>query len=470
MMKYSPRKLILSSLILIAVFSLFSCRKKDQVDTNPSVRLRFSTDTVFFDTVFSTVGSVTQQLMVYNDNSSKIVISSIRLASGGTTNFRLNIDGLAENSASDIEIPAKDSLYIFVRITVDPTNQNNPMIISDSLLFTTNGNLQKVNLVAWGWDAHFYKEKNLEGNITFDSLKPHVIYGYLRVDTASILTIQQGAKIYFHKDAYLAVSSQSSLNVQGVLGHPVRFQGDRLDPFYRDLPGQWGGIYLEKGSVNNVVNYAVIKNGISGIEVDSASSPSVPVLQLDNTIIQNMSSTGLYAYSSFIRSTNTVIGDCGTEAIALIFGGNYDFRQLTIGNYWTSSVRLDPSLYINNYTYDSLGVKHVNPLEKAYFGNIILYGGEENELGLSADASAAFNYMFDHCLLKTTLGTGDPSHYTNCLVNQDPLFINTLLFDYKLDTLSPAIKQGIPMGVDFDINGIYRGATPDLGAYQYVNQ
>jgi hypothetical protein len=457
--------LFLSFLLMLVIIS---CKKKDEIDTSPSVRLRFSTDTVFFDTVFTTVGSVTKVLMVYNDNSQKVKISSISLGNISGSNYRLNIDGSAVTSATDVEIPAKDSIFIFVRVTVDPTNQNNPMVISDSIMFTTNGNPQNVKLVAWGWDAHFYKDENLQGNVTFDSLKPHVIYGYLRVDTAASLTIRSGAKLYFHKNSYLSVSDQATLKVLGVLGHPVTFQNDRLDPYYRDLPGQWKGIFLEKGSYENSISYAVIRNGISGVLVDSASSSSIPMLQIDNTIIQNMTSCGIYAYASFIRSTNGVIGDCGSEAIAVEFGGNYDFRQLTVGNYWYSTARLSPSVYLSNITYDNQGGKRSNPLVQAYFGNTILYGSSDNELEFDIETTTTFNYMFDHCLLKTTKSISDPQHYSECLVNQDPLFVNTAIFDYRLDTLSPAIKKGIPMGVDYDIKGVFRGSNPDLGAYQYV--
>ena len=344
------------------------------------------------------------------------------------------------------------------------------MVISNSLNFVTNGNQQSVKLVAWGWDAHFYKNKNLTGNNTFDSLKPHVVYGFLRVDTASSLTIQAGSKIYFHKDAYLVASYQSSLKVEGERQHPVRFQGDRLDPFYRDLPGQWAGIYLEDGSKEHVINYAIIKNGFNGIGIGTTTETAVPMLKLDNTIIQNETGQGIYATGSYIKSTNCVIGDCGGSSVALVYGGNYEFIQLTIGNNWSSSVRSDTALYLSNYYYDDNGVKQVKPMTKATFENIILDGNRESEFGFDVDPSVSFNYLFDHCLLKTRKNIGDVNHYNTCLTNQDPLFVNPSLFDYRIDSNSPAIRKGI-LNNDamFDIRGVYRGPVPDLGAYQYVS-
>jgi len=459
------------SLILLIIFTLISvssCRKKDKIDSNPALKLTFSTDTVFFDTVFTTVGSVTQRLMVHNNNAGKILVSSIRLGGGSNSVFSLNIDGTPATSVSDVEIAAHDSIFIFVKVTLNPNNQNNPMVITDSILFNTNGNLQKVALVAWGQDAYFYRNKKLTGNITWDSIKPHVIFGYLRVDTGASLTIMAGTKLYFHKSAYLAVSNLSTLQINGILGHPVRFLGDRLDPFYRDLPGQWDGIYLEKGSQNNKINYAIIKNGNFGVSVDSAVN-NQQMLEIDNTIIQNMIDDDIYAYATNVYSFNCVLGDCGAAALALDFGGSYEFLQLTIGNFWANSVRLDSALYLSNYTFDNKGKKIFNPLIKAHFGNTIVYGAQDDELSFDQDGSTAFNFFFENCLLKTHKNTSNATNYLNCIVNKDPGFVDVLNYNYQIDSISPARGKGSTnVMIPYDINGNFRGSPPDIGAYQYV--
>ena len=272
------------------------------------------------------------------------MISSIRLGGGSNSVFSLNIDGTPASSVSDVDVAAHDSMYIFVRVTLNPNNQNNPLIITDSILFMTNGNLQKVALVAWGQDAYFYKNKKLTGNVTWDSIKPHVIYGYLRVDTNASLTIQAGTKIYFHNSAFMAVSDLSTLTINGILGHPVRFLGDRRILITGISPGQWDGIYLEKGSRNNKISYAVIKNGNFGVSVDSAVNISAPMLEIDNTIIQNMIDDDIYAYATNVQSWNCVLGDCGAACLALDFGGSYEFDQMTIGNYWSNSVQTHSAL------------------------------------------------------------------------------------------------------------------------------
>jgi hypothetical protein len=450
---------------------VFSCRKQDKIDSSSSVRLTFSTDTVFFDTVFTTIGSVTHRLLVHNNDASKIVISSISLGGGGNSAFSLNVDGTPGPSLSNVELAAHDSLFIFVRVTVNPNNKNNPLVVTDSILFNTNGNLQKVALVAWGQDAYFYKSKMLTGSVTWDSIKPHVIYGYLRVDTNASLTISAGTRLYFHKSAYLAVSDLATLTVNGELGHPVRFLGDRLEPFYKDLPGQWDGIYLEKGSRNNKITYAIIKNGNFGVSIDTAVNINQAMLEIDNTIIENMIDDDIYAYATNVSSYNCVLGDCGAASLALDNGGSYEFDQMTIGNYWSNSIRLDSALYLSNYTTDTLGRKHPNALTKATFGNIIVYGAQDDELNFYKDNLAAFNFVFDHCLLKTNKNTSDGAHYISCIINKDPGFLDPLTYNYEIDSISPARGNGstfISLQFLQDINGNSRNLSSDIGAYEYV--
>ena len=460
----------LSLLFIFSVIALFqfSCRKQEQIDQSPGLRLNFSTDTVFFDTVFPSIGSITKRLTVYNPNENKIKISKINLSGGQLSNYRINIDGVPTLSAIDVEIPGNDSIFIFVKVTIDPNDQNIPFVVSDSISFETNGTLQQVKLVAWGRNAFFYRDGLLKGNVTWDSLRAHVVYGSIRVDTNSSLTILPGTRVYFHKDAYMAVSFQGTLKIPGTNDHPVRFQGDRLDPFYKDLPGQWGGIFLEQGSKDHEINHTYIKNGIFGILADQPLTITAPMLTISNSIIQNMTSTGIYAVGTSILSTNCVIGDCGGSCVDINYGGSYDFRQLTVGNYWYASVRHSSSVYISNYAYDTSGQKISKPLTKAFFGNAILYGTNDDEIQLDSVPGVLFEYIFDHAIIKTQMSISNSARFLNCQANKDPRFVKVQEWNYQIDSLSPAIDQGADMGVPFDIRGNARSLPPDLGAYEYI--
>jgi len=147
------------SIILISgilfLFIISSCKKDDSFDTNPALKLEFSSDTIIFDTVFTTIGSITEQIRVYNRNDQKISISSIKLAGSGNSRYSLNVDGEPGTSFSDIEVGGNDSIYIFARVNIDPNDETLPYIVTDSIVFETNGNQQDVDLVAWGQNARF---------------------------------------------------------------------------------------------------------------------------------------------------------------------------------------------------------------------------------------------------------------------------------------------------------------------------
>ncbi len=473
----------IASLIVITVLylSTTSCRK-DKIITSSSAKLAFSSNSILFDTVFTTVGSTTIPLVVYNNNNEKIKISSIRLGGGNYSNFKLNIDGTAASQINNLEIAAKDSIYIFVKVTVDPNNSNSPFVINDSILFETNGNLQIVKLVAWVQNAYYYTPNHFGPNLPPYSIirhndvwtndKPHVIYGYAVVDSNFSLTIKANTRVYLHPNAVLWVYRDASLKVEGTLGNQVTFQGDRLENDYQQVPGQWSKIWITEGSECNI-NYAVIKNGTVGIQVDTLpDNCTAPSLKITNTIIENMSAVGILAQGSWVEAYNCVVGNCGQNAVWLNIGGNYNFIHCTIGNYWNYSVRQTASLDINNHYTDINNVGHGRNL-KANFGNCIVYGDLSDEIELDNSTSAAFNYNFDHCLLKTKLDSAASflSSCNNCIYNNDPLFSSTANNNYQISSGSAAIEKGlrsIALTVPFDILRHNRTIkiAPDIGAYE----
>jgi len=459
---------------ILGILILVSCRKDPSFETNPEFRLAFSNDTIIFDTVFTTVGSVTRQLHVYNPGDKPVKISSVKLARGEASPFRLNIDGHSALEVNDIELRAKDSLYIFIRVTINPKDESNPFIQNDSIIFSINGRQQDVDLVAWGQDAHFYNNAVLTDDMIFTNDKPHVIYGSLTVDSLHTLTILEGTRLYFHKDAELVVKNEASLKVYGSVTDPVIFRGDRLEMEYDSLPGQWGRIWLSPGSKNNEIDYAQIRNGFIGIEVETLGNYPEPTLRLSNTVIKNMTYYGLLAQTAWVQVLNCVFDGSGGNEIALTVGGKYDFRHCTVGNYWTYSARRSPSILISNYYTDTSGV-HSMDLADAFFGNCILYGNSDEEIILQKHASAVFNLKFDHCLLRTFLAADAPAVFTDCLRNKEPKFTNIIKHNFELDTLSPAkdigslsIFPGVFGDINHDIKGVDRTTSPDLGAFERI--
>ena len=91
--------------ISIITFLFFSCRKESFI-SSPDARLSLSADSIKFDTVFTTVSSITQSFKIFNDNDQKLLLSKVKLMGGNGSAYKININGLAANEADNIELAA----------------------------------------------------------------------------------------------------------------------------------------------------------------------------------------------------------------------------------------------------------------------------------------------------------------------------------------------------------------------------
>jgi hypothetical protein len=470
--------------MVVAVFvSLFSCEDEGYMNS-PDAQLQFSADTVTFDTIFTTIGSTTQHLRVYNPYDENILISRIRVAGGDFSNFRLNVNGETTNEAYEIEVPARDSIYIFVEVTIDPNGQSLPMVVQDSIEFTTNSNLQNIKLVAYGQDFKLIKGQNIE-TTTWTSEKPYLIYDYAYVDSLSTLTIEPGTRIHFHKGAGLYV--KGTIKAEGTFQEPIRFLSDRLEDNYKNIPDQWNGIILFSGSHDNVFNYTSIKNANIGLQVGTIEDEGFATLQLSNSRIENMAYAGLFALKSKITGHNNLIANCGFYAAALLVGGEYEFYHTTIANFWgnySSRARSTSSLVLSNVLVveqaDGSKITHTGDLEKAFFGNSIIFGNNAKEIELGNNMENAFNFEFDHCIIQVpdSFNISNDDHFKNVWkgLEHNPNFVDPFEeYDYALDTLSAAKdvgKEVYATQYPLDIMNKDRTADngPDLGAFERIEK
>ncbi|MAO07574.1 MAG: hypothetical protein CL596_02550 [Alteromonas sp.] len=508
-MKYLYGLLLVASVILWS-----SCR--NDFDSVPSTgNLEFSRDTVYLDTVFTNIGSSTYNLKVYNRTDEDMTIPTIRLGQGESSFYRLNVDGIPGKSFEDIQVLANDSIFIFVETTVDITNQTNntQFLYTDQIVFDGGGNEQKVELVTLIQDAVFLFPADLgngmfetlsfgvdeEGNeilvegffldddeLTFTNEKPYVIYGYAAVPPQKTLQVQPGARIHFHADSGLLVANEGSIKANGapssdpeLLENEIIFEGDRLEPDFENTPGQWQTIWLTSGSTDNEFSYVTIKNGLIGLRADDNDGDRT--VTLNNVQLYNHAVFGINALTSNMYGENVVINNCGVSSLALQLGGIYEFNHSTFANYWSNSFRSDPTLFISNNFDNGQGTLFVADLQ-ANFNNCIVYGSESREFIFSEDNGAAFNFNFSNSLLRfedpqgefegdANYEFGDANLYTNCVLNQDPVFQDTEISNLNIETGTSAadgIADPLVAGqVPVDLNGTTRSATaPDAGAYE----
>jgi hypothetical protein len=517
--------MIRSLYFIVGFFTLIfwsSCRQ-DFEFTPTTGALSFSKDTVYLDTIFSNIGSSTYTLKVYNNSDEDILIPSLKLSKGQTSNYRMNVDGMIGNGTlvgktfENVELLAKDSMFVFIETTVDiqPLVANETQFLyTDAIEFGSGSNMQKVELVTLVKDAVFlYPTKDAQGvietlrfdvdgdgvedetnvqgrflddsELIFTNDKPYVIYGYIAVESGKTLTINPGARVHFHANSGLLITSNASLKINGlpsldseVLENEVIIAGDRLEPLYEDVPGQWQTIWLLEGSTNNSINHATIKNATVGI-VSDGNQDDPTKLVLTNSQIYNSSNFGILGRGTSISAENIVLNNSGVSSFAGTYGGNYNFTHSTITNYWSNSFRQFPALLLNNFIVDAENTVFTNPLESANFTNCVIYGNDNPELLLEKEPSDVFNFKFTNSLIYFDDPTDfysdsqydftNTDYYENVRFNADPLFLNPDLNQLNIPLDSPAKGVGVVSGnLNVDIINTTRTSPPDLGAYNAI--
>lgn len=493
-----------ASLIIILIILFFSC-KKEKFKTDGSAQLRFTADTVYFDTVFTTLGSSTRNIRVINPYNNKIKISSLRFETGNSSPFIINVDGAQGKEFKDIEIAAKDSIYIFIQVNVNPLSANSPLVIRDKLVFETNGNTQVVHLEAWGQNAYYHRAtaaiKFKDGtyfpysivgqlsnaftgsgnNYTLKTDKPHVVFGYLVVDSAQKLLVPAGSKFFMSYKAGLWVFSDGEIKIKGTLGNEVTFNSTRTEPEFYNEPGQWDRIWINEGSTGNEIDYAIIKNGFVGVQAElTANSGTLTLskprrLKITNTQIHNMSLWGLYAFAYNIYGYNNVISNCKDNGLNISFGGNYTFLHCTFANYFEKGdkPRESANVSISNY-YEDL----VLPMDTCYFGNCIIDGKLTNELKIDLKTNTSYtpSVQFSSCWLKTNLNLSDVNRFNNVRTGNSITFINAANFNFKPQTGENSFLKNFTgtktstdaAKVPFDLLGTNRNTVNvTAGAYEF---
>lgn len=459
-----------SLVLLLFIVCLLNACKKDSFITSPDAQLRTSEETITFDTVFTSVGSVTKFFRIYNGNDQKLRISSIKLAGGASSPFKINADGFKGPEVNNLEMEANDSMYVFVSVHINPAGGDLPFVVEDSISISYNGRTSWVQLEAWGQNANFLRARKLTGNIVWDNRLPFVILDGLLIDTSATLTIEKGTKIYLHADAPFIVDGTLKVMGEHYDSTRVYFRSDRLDEPYRDFPGGWPGIYFRGSSRDNELNFATIANAFQGIVVEKPSVNTNPKLVLNGCIVDNVYDVGILGVQTSIEANNCVVSNCGKNII-LAYGGNYSFNHCTVASYSNSFIlHKEPVLQVANFIKD--GTSFLTSDLTAVFRNCIFWaesGNVDDEVFVSRQGSTVFDVSFANCLWKVKNVPANTNR-TNIISNMDPQFdtIDTQkgLYNFRLRTGSPAINAGTATALLKDIEGKSRTGNPDLGAYE----
>lgn len=480
---------VVTGFLFVGLWGLESGCQREVWDSNPDHGLRFSTDTLFFDTVFTTVGSVTLPLKIYNDFDGTLLIDEIELESGVVSQYRVNVNGAPITNLAqpvrDVPIQAGDSLYVFVEVTVDPDASAGdvPFWVIENLRFLTNGNEQVVKLMARGQNAVFHGSPNELTVVACDEVwtpdLPHVIYGQVLVDSACTLTLLPGTRVYGHDGSGIVVY-QGTLLAEGTIDAPVQFRGDRLDDDYVGEAGQWGLTFeLTDTASGNLVNYSAFRGGLwlfravecelnhvilsdatVGVWVDSIGSGADYSLRLRNSVVTNAESIGLLSQGGHIIGYNNLISNCGQACGYFALGGNIQLHLSTFANYSTGGggLRQFPTLYVNDWYEASDGSIEWRPFHpNTEFRNCIAYG---NNATLN-DFSEVIVDVWDASFYSSPLFTASAIHHQEeefpsdlldeaTTVNVLPPFVNVVTEDFRLEGTAN-VWSGVPSSPPFDV-------------------
>lgn len=473
--------------VTLLLFMGAGCKKERLLTSGGE--LRFSADTLTFDTVFTAEGSFTAAVKIFNPQDQKIVISSVRLQNGAASFFRLNVDGFPGNEVKNLEVAANDSIYVFATVKIDPTSENSPFFIEDKLIATLNGNDFSIPVTAYGQNAHYVigtpqVPYHFTRDTVFATDKPYVFRWGAWIDPGVTVTIPGKSRIYMHQYTRLVVDG--TLKVMGTATDSVVFQGDRLDRAYfgyEGYPGEWGGIYINSRSKGSELHYTTLKNGgnsalgavpaIIEVYVDSVGG-SVPQLLMDGVTIQNSIGYGVAAYGGSIKAQNCLVHTCGAPAVALLLGGNYQLDNCTFVNYGSDKVAHveNPSLVLLNYYKASTDSPLLPGAMNATLRNCVVYGSLQNEVVIDSVDLAPCSVALQNCVLKVDPNTVRPWVVQSSVqYNADPMFekTETEKWNFRVKSGSPLIDAGVDIpSITQDLAGKSRRNGPqDIGAYEF---
>jgi len=473
-MRFKTTYLVLAILAVFAALSSTSCKKTRQLTVGGIVK--FSDDTLHFDTVFTAAGSFTRGILIYNPQNEQVILSSVRLQGGTASFFSLNVDGQSGNNIANVKIPPHDSVYVFATVRIDPNDSTTPFIVTDNLVATLNGTEFSIPFTAYGQNAHYIVSDSMTANTTWDTTLPYVVIHNCVVGGGINLNIPRGCRVYMHQDARFVVYGQMNIGQTPVDSKDsVVFQGDRLDRVYfgyEGYPGEWCGFWFAPQSKGKI-SKAVIKNcggdtryynyytRPAAIRVDETAE-----VNIDHSIIKNSVGYGIYSWTGKLTAVNCLVQTTGGEALAIVQGGYDSIINCTFANYGglALSHSSNGTVAVLNYFNNGDGTWEPGNLD-GIMRNCIVYGSLDSEIVCDSLGGATASFRMENCLLKMGKVRENFVAFKDCIFNNDPEFKDKQSQDFHLKTESPAKGAGHDTRPFDDLDGNTRTFS-DIGCYR----
>jgi len=464
------KHLVYYILTVVFMLGMLSGCIEDGVTASPSSQPVFSVDTLKLGTLFTGEGSPTYSFKIFNRNNKALNISRLAMRDDPDGLFRLNVDGMAGREFGDVEIRAKDSIFVFVEVTLPDMGMNRPLPYERHLDVAVNGVTSTLVMTATGVDATRLNKHVFKADASLDAERPYIVYDTMVVSEGVTLTLEAGTKLHFHDGAALRVDG--TLLANGTPGANIEMTGDRWGNVvgrvdYEIMSGQWEGVYFTPSSRGNRMEYTSVRNTMWGVIVDSVPyDDGVPSLYMLNCQLRNSKDYALLSSFSSIEALGCELADAASGVVALQ-GGTARIVNCTIANYYLFSVLGGAALQLYHVMPDEPAEGVELPLLEATVDNCIIYG---NGAVLSHGDLAGSAVTMRRCLLGCE--GSDDDNFVECLWNVDPLYGTVredYHFDYRLQPESPAIGSAdgtlMPAVLSVDRFGVERRPGDNLGAY-----
>lgn len=445
-------------LFFLAIICNQSCTPLEEQITDQNVVLRFSTDSLVFDTIFTDLKSVTKQLVVYNSSEKGINIDKIRLFGNAQASFSLVVNGQKANEVTDIFIRGKDSIRILASVNI-PTNPAfiNPFLITDSIEFVNNNISQKVIITAFGQNAKYYRGETISSNVVWDSTIAHFIFQTLTIAQGAELKILPGTKVYINDGQSLIING--NLMCEGDSNSRVAFRGRRLESEYQNVPSQWNGIVIS--STTSAINlaYTSIRNAAGAIFTDTDEDINADIT-IKNCDFYNFNGDIIRYNGGKLKIQNSLFSNTSGACINL---KNCISVELYNNTFATGGTILKRNR--ENILLESIADK-IEILNNIIYGfsNI---GNNQSELNIKNTDEIKINLKNN--LIESNIAS--QTQDTHNIWNQYPKFRDFANYQFDLDSLSPAIDKAKTLTqFNIDFKGKLRPSKWDIGALERVRE
>ncbi len=474
-------------LYVLVIVACLLCGCEDRITSDPESHLSFSVDTLRFDTVFTERGSATKIVKAYNRSKEAVVIDNISFSDND--NFRFNINGENDkDNLHDILLRGGDSIFIFVKATIDPHDTAKPVLVEDSVIFFVNSNRDVLHVEAVSQDVIILRGDTIEDIVQLGNDKPYLVF-----DTVWFMNnvqINAGTRFYMHDNSVIVF--RRGLIVKGERDNPVVFRGDRFDDILRDIPydyasGKWGGIFLipdlnsdSKNPPYNI-NCLDVHSATFGLFCQSDKTSDLPQIYLSNSRLHNFSLYGLVLQNMNAEVSNCEISNCADYCVYLS-GGRHTFVHNTIANFFNYKKE---NVSIHSVGREDVAAVYISDLSKtqvrteAVFKNNIISGWRRNNITLATALPNRYDGVFLGNLLRND--TLDIARFSDNCYEQDTDTVFTRIwfsreehtyYDFRLDSVSPARDiadslTAVSYPLDRDGNSRLKDGKPDAGCYEW---